>query len=189
MRILQAAKLQQTAFQEITCFQKPFSSFSQSYARFVKKISDFVEESTTLVLYQVYTGHELWNWTTFGILACQLPINIYLLYRIMDGQLEGSQLTVALLIISFQMALIFGTMVNLAMLLNALYGGSVELPVVQRLLFKKDKKTIQLKIKVMDMYERMHSDQRPDLSIGPFDCFTFKALFEVRLWASLKQKL
>lgn len=160
--------------------QTPMSS---KYLEFVQQIAEYVEESTTLVLYEVFTGRELWNWTTGGILACQLPTNIYLLYRILEfGQLEGFRLVVALLIVTLQMGLIFGTMFNLALLMKTMYGGVKGLPAVQQLLIGGDNVVLCLKIKVMDMYERVNSDERPGISIGPFDSVTFKALFEVGLY-------
>ncbi len=143
--------------------------------------TEYVEESTTLVLYEVFTGREQWNWTTGGILACQLPTNIYLLYRILEfDQLEGFRLVVALLIVT--LGLIFGTMFNLALLMKTMYGGVKWLPAVQQLMIGGDNVVLCLKIKVMDMYERVNSDERPGISIGPFDSVTFKALFEVGLY-------
>lgn len=60
-----------------------------------------------------------------------------------------------------------------------MYGGVVHLPTVQVVLLLPGQGQTELKMKVMDMYERMHADERPDISIGPFHNVTFKALFEV----------
>ena len=121
---------------------------------------------------------ELWNWVVLSVFACQLPGNIYTIYRSIDQSLSGSKAAVNLMIVLNQVGMIAISLLLLARQSKTIHAANEFMPWLIGSM--NNKKSIHLKLKYMELYERLNSDKAIGISIGPFDSITYQMVFEVR---------
>lgn len=169
-------------FQILTKFLKKtlvlVQNASLSKHAFSQRLYSFFTEHTKVSMLYNFTNIDVWHRISFICLGCQVPSNIYLVYRAIDPKLSGSKLIVTYLIMINQSVLIFIALMFLAKAAKVIPKGHKFIPKLQAYI---PKNMILFKLKYMQLYERLNNKKKIGTAVGPFSTITFKMCFRVCL--------
>lgn len=146
----------------------------------------FVSENTRGFVYLTTANNELWSWLTMTVFASQLPSNIYTIYRSLDvHSLKWNQTVLNWFIMGNQFGMLILSLLFIARNAKSMQDAHSTLASLQCHLQGTGKKskscTVWLKLKCMQLYERLNSNTAIGISIGPFECITYSMVFEIVL--------
>lgn len=168
-----------TKFLKATLRKAENASLTQ-YA-FSQRLYSFLTEHTKMSMLYNFTNIDVWHRVSFHCLGCQIPSNIYIVYRAIDPKLSGSKLIVTYLFMINQSVLIFIALMFLAKAAKVIPIGHQYIPKLQAYM---PKSMILFKLKYMQLYERLNNKKKIGTAVGPFGTITFKMVYRVctRLW-------
>lgn len=110
------------------------------------------------------------------ICACHLPGSIYVVYRVLDNQLEGSRWLFTVLLMIIELTLIFTSLLTLAKFAKTTALTQRCLPAAQQLILADRP---NLKLKYLCLYERLNNETLFGVTIGFLNSISYKTIFEV----------
>lgn len=146
----------------------------------------FSRENTRAFVYLTTANNELWSWLTMTVFASQLPSNIYTIYRSLNfhDSMAWNQTVQTWFIMVCQFGMILFALLFIARNAKSMQDGHSTLASIQCRLQvggAKCNHTVWLKLKAMQLYERLNSNTAMGISIGPFECITYSMVFEIVL--------
>ncbi len=149
-----------------------------SQKAFSQRLFSFLNEHTKISMLYNFTDHEVWSRVSFHCMACQIPTNIYIVYRAMDPKLNGSKLIVTYLFMVNQIVMIFIALMFLAKAAKVIPQGHRYIPKLQCFI---PKTMLLFKLKYMQLYERLNNKKKIGTAVGPIGTITYKMNFRVCL--------
>lgn len=149
-----------------------------SQKAFSQRLFSFLNEHTKISMLYNFTDQEVWSRVSFHCMACQIPTNIYIVYRAMDPKLSGSKLIVTYLFMVNQIVMIFIALMFLAKAAKVIPQGHRYIPKLQCFI---PKTMLLFKLKYMQLYERLNNKKKIGTAVGPIGTITYKMNFRVCL--------
>jgi len=149
---------------------------SAQLRKIARNLRHFMTVNTNVATYLTYTNDEVWSKATGVLFVCQIPGNIYVVYRAMARTLNGSNDVHNWVILCNQLGMLFIALLLLARNSKVIHACHRHIP---PLIAALQGGFLLYKLKYMDLYERLNSDQIIGISIGPFNAITYKMVFEV----------
>ena len=138
-------------------------------------------EHTSTAIKLLTVNRELWSSIVYLTVLVHVPSNAYLQFRLWahSSALSGAQQTVTRAILANQFFFVLAAFLLLSKASAAFHRCARYLPALQCSVISKEE--VRLKLKYMQLYERVNSEEKYGITIGPTSTITYLSTCQVRV--------
>ena len=147
-----------------------------SILKFEKIIKQFYVEHTRLIYLLLYSNESFWSKLIGLAFVSNMPINVYFVVYILTYLQISENMFLIAVILWGQLSVIFTTIYPILKSCKYLHDCTKYHNCIQQLL---PLTTLSTKLKLLNHYQEIHSENKISLNVGPFGTITHMSLLQV----------